>query len=133
MPVERVSQGFLDLSMTFQYNPINYDLIVLKNETAIARSIRNLISTDREERLFNNELGSNIKDSLFEPIDGITASIIENKISELIQLNEPRVRLNFVSVNQNEQTYELNVTVNYYIVGIEASAQQLSFALQPAR
>ncbi len=133
MPVERVSQGFLDLSMTFQYNPINYDLIALKNETAIARSIRNLISTDREERLFNNELGSNIKDSLFEPIDGITASIIENKISELIQLNEPRVRLNFVSVNQNEQTYELNVTVNYYIVGIEASAQQLSFALQPAR
>lgn len=133
MPVERVSQGFLDLSMTFQYNPINYDLIALKNETAIARSIRNLISTDREERLFNNELGSNIKNSLFEPIDGITASIIENKITELIQLNEPRVRLNFVSVNQNEQTYELNVTVNYYIVGIEASAQQLSFALQPAR
>ena len=45
MPLERVSPGFKDISMTFQANPLNLDLIGLKNENAIARSIRNIVFT----------------------------------------------------------------------------------------
>ena len=56
MPLERVSQGFKDLSMTFKRNPLNDDLIALKNETAIARSIRNIVFTVPGERFFDNSL-----------------------------------------------------------------------------
>ena len=45
MPIQRISKGFLDLSASFQNNPLSNDLIALKNENAIARSVRNLLLT----------------------------------------------------------------------------------------
>jgi phage baseplate assembly protein W len=133
MPVERVSKGFADLSMTFQINPINYDLISLKNETAIARSIRNIVLTNRGERLFNVNFGTDLRNSLFENMDDISISFLEDKISEAIRLYEPRVILNSVSVESDEISYELNATINYTIVGVNVLPQQLTFALQSAR
>ena len=53
MPLERVSQGFKDISMSFQANPLNDDLIGLKNEDAIARSLRNIVFTLPGEKFFN--------------------------------------------------------------------------------
>ena len=58
MPLERVSQGFKDISMTFQSNPLTNDLIALKNESAIARSIRNIVFTLPGEKFFNENFGS---------------------------------------------------------------------------
>ena len=133
MPLERVSQGFKDISMTFQVNPLNYDLIALKNETAIARSIRNLVFTYPGERFFNQNLGSRISRSLFENLDDITASIIKDEITNTINNYEPRVNLIEVVVSPNYDNNEFNVTINYRIVGIDVLPQQLTFALQPTR
>jgi phage baseplate assembly protein W len=133
MPLERVSKGFKDLSMTFQVNPLNYDLIPLKNETAIARSVRNLVLTYPGERFFNENLGSKVSRSLFENIDDISASVIKDEIENTIQNYEPRVNLISVSVTPNYDNNEFDVTINYRIVGIDVLPQQLSFALQPTR
>jgi phage baseplate assembly protein W len=133
MPLERISKGFKDLSMTFQVNPINYDLIALKNETAIARSIRNLVLTYPGERFFNENLGSKVSRSLFENIDEISASVIKDEIDNTIRNYEPRVNLIEVIVSPNYDSLEFNVTINYRIVGIDVLPQQLSFALQPTR
>lgn len=133
MPVERVSRGFKDLSMTFQANPINYDLIVLKNETAIARSVRNLVFTLPGERFFNPDLGSDISQVLFENVDAITATNIQKQIEDTISVYEPRVRLINVDVKPDYDNNEFFVTINYRIVGIDSTPQQLSFALQPTR
>jgi phage baseplate assembly protein W len=133
MPLERVSKGFKDLSMTFQANPINYDLIALKNETAIARSVRNLVFTYPGERFFNENLGSKVSRSLFENIDELSASVIKDEIENTIQNYEPRVELIDVIVSPNYDDNEFNVTINYRIVGIDVLPQQLSFALQPTR
>ena len=133
MPLERISQGFKDLSMSFQINPINSDLIALKNESAIARSIRNLVLTLPGERFFNQFLGSKVSESLFENIDDISASIIKEEIENTINNYEPRVNLLGVDVVPNYDQGEFNVTVRYQIVGIDVLPQQLSFALQPTR
>jgi phage baseplate assembly protein W len=133
MPVERVSKGFKDLSMSFQVNPINYDLIAIKNETAIARSIRNLVLTYPGERFFNENLGSKVSRSLFENIDDISASVIKDEIENTINNYEPRVDLIDVIVDPDYDNNNFNVTVNYYIIGIDVLPQQLSFALQPTR
>ena len=53
MPIQRVSQGFKDVSMTFQRNPLNDDLVTLKNQTAIARSVKNIIFTQPGEKFFD--------------------------------------------------------------------------------
>jgi phage baseplate assembly protein W len=133
MPLERISKGFKDLSMTFQVNPLNYDLIALKNESAIARSVRNLVLTQPGERFFNEDLGSGISKSLFENLDEISASIIKDEIKNTINNYEPRVNLIDIIVSPNYDENEFNVTIQYRIVGIDVLPQQLSFALQPTR
>jgi phage baseplate assembly protein W len=133
MPLERISKGFKDISMTFQVNPLNYDLIDLKNESAIARSVRNLVFTLPGERFFNENLGSKVSRSLFENMDEISASVIQDEITNTINNYEPRVNLIDVIVSPNYDENEFNVTINYRIVGIDVLPQQLSFALQPTR
>ena len=133
MPVERVSKGFKDLSMSFQVNPLNYDLIAIKNETAIARSIRNLVFTLPGERFFNENLGSRVSRVLFENIDEITASVLKDEIKSTIDNYEPRVDLINVEVSPNYDENEFYATITYNIVGIDVLPQQLSFALQPTR
>ena len=133
MPLERLSQGFKDISLSFQVNPLNYDIIATKNETAIARSVRNLILTQPGERFFNQNLGSSVSRSLFENIDQISASVIKDEIENTINNYEPRVDLINVDVEPNYDNNEFNVTIHYYIVGIDVLPQQLSFALQPTR
>ena len=133
MPIERVSKGFKDLSMSFQVNPLNYDLIALKNESAIARSVRNLVLTQPGERFFNENLGSSISASLFENMDEMSASVIRDEIRSTISNYEPRVQLINVNVSPNYDTNEFNVTIQYKIIGIDVLPQQLSFALSPTR
>ena len=133
MPVQRISKSFKDISMSFQVNPLTEDLIAIKNQTAIARSLRNLVLTAPGERFFNNNLGSRVNELLFENMDDITASSIKGEIENTIKNYEPRVKLLSTKVSANPDSYEFDVIITYEIVGIDAQAQQLSFALQPTR
>lgn len=133
MPVQRISRSFKDISMSFQVNPLTDDLIAIKNQTAISRSIRNLVLTTPGERFFNNDVGSRVNDLLFESIDDITASSIKSEIENTLNNNEPRVKLLSTKVSANPDSYEFDVVITYEIIGIDAQPQQLSFALQPAR
>ena len=133
MPVERVSRGFKDISMSFEVNPINADIIGVKNDTAIARSIRNLVLTTPGERFFNEDLGSGVSEVLFDVLDDISGAVIRDEIEQTIIRFEPRVKLTDVKVKPDYDNNEFNVTVTYDIVGIDALPQQLNFALQPTR
>ena len=133
MPVERISKGFKDLSMSFEVNPITNDLIGVKNDTAIARSIRNLVLTTPGERFFNEDLGSGVNEVLFDNIDEISSAIIRDEIEQTIIRFEPRVKLQNVKVKGNFDNNQFDVTISYDIIGIEALPQQLNFALQPTR
>ena len=133
MPVQRVVQQFKDISASFQINPLNRDLIQLKNANAIARSIRNLIMTVPGERPFNPVLGSQVTSLLFENLDKLTASSIKSEIINTVSNFEPRVRLNEVIVKAQPNNNQFDVQIQYYIIGIDVPLQQLSFALEPTR
>ena len=133
MPVERISKGFKDLSMSFEVNPITNDLIGVKNDTAIARSIRNLVLTNPGERFFNEDLGSGVGEVLFDVLDDISGAVIRDEIEQTIIRFEPRVKLTDVKVKPDYDNNEFNVTITYDIVGMDALPQQLNFALQPTR
>ena len=133
MPVQRVSQQFSDISASFQINPLNRDLIQLKNANAIARSIRNLIMTVPGERPFNPVLGSQVTNLLFETLDKLTASSIKSEIENTIVNFEPRVRLNEVTVDARPDNNQFDVSIQYNIIGIDLPLQELQFALEPTR
>ena len=133
MPLERVSPGFTDISMTFQANPLNFDLIGLKNENAIARSVRNIVFTLPGEKFFNEDFGSRISASLFENMDDISANEIVSEITESIENFEPRVNLLSVEAFPNFDNNTFNVAIVYEIIGADVPIQQLQFALQSTR
>ena len=133
MPIERISRGFKDISMTFQSNPLNNDLIALKNANAIARSVRNIVMTIPGERFFQPSFGSGINRVLFNNMDEISASILEDEIKNSIRNYEPRVRLRSLKVQPDFDNNSFNTVVTYDIIGADVPAQQLQFALQSAR
>jgi hypothetical protein len=107
-----ISRRFSDLDLNFTKHPVTKDVSKKVNENAIATSIRNLLLTSFYERPFNPELGSNLKKFLFEPIDNVTTSIIQDSIFETINNFEPRVTISEVvaAPNFDEQRYDVYVT-----------------------
>ena len=133
MPQQRVKRKFKDISMSFETNPLNDDLVSLSDSSAIARSIRNIVLTSPGEKFFNPDFGSRISESLFENVDEVSALAIEDEIKSSIINFEPRVNLSFVNVNPNPDDNEMNVTIEYEITGIDIPPQQLEFVLLPTR
>ena len=133
MPLERVSPGFKDVSMSFQVNPLNSDLIGLKNENAIARSVRNIVFTLPGEKFFDENFGSRISATLFENVDDISASLIDDEIRQSINRYEPRVELTDVEVLPNFDNNQFDVLIVYNIIGANVPPQELQFALQSTR
>jgi phage baseplate assembly protein W len=130
MPLQRVSQGFKDISMTFQRNPLNNDLIALKNITAITRSVRNIIFTYPGEKPFDPEFGSQVSRMLFENADPINSIRMKREIEYSINRYEPRVLLTSVVVNPNYDSNSYDVGINYNVIGIDVPTQNLEFVLQ---
>ena len=133
MPVQRVSRGFKDISLSFQVNPLSKDLIAIKNETAIARSIRNLVLTLQGERFFNPILGSRVSKLLFSNVDEVTASAIEDEITNTIENFEPRVENVAIQARPLPQINSFDITVIFDIVGQEFPTQEYSFLLEATR
>ena len=133
MPVQRISKGFKDLSASFQTNPLSNDLIALKNESAIARSVRNLVLTIQGERPFQPVLGTGVNALLFENMDKLTASAIRSELRTTIENYEPRVEINEIIVEADFERNAFDVTLQYFIIGMDVPEQELTFALEPTR
>ena len=133
MPAQRVSKSFKDVSMSFKFNPLSGDLITLKNENAIARAVRNIVSTTPGEKFFNPEFGSSVGEILFENVDDITAVSIQDEIRNCLVNYEPRVELIYVFVDPNFDENQFDVTITYRIIGVDLPPSQLDFALLPSR
>ena len=133
MALERISRGFKDVSMSFKINPLNSDLVALKNASAISRSIRNIVFTTPGEKFFQPTFGSRVSQMLFENMDEITSLSIRDEIENSIRRFEPRVDLKSVQVNPDFDSNQYDVVITYQIIGADISEQQLEFVLQPTR
>ena len=133
MPVQRVSQSFKDISMSFGANPLTNDLIAIKNANAISRSVRNIILTLPGEKPFQPNFGSNVSAILFENMDYISSNLIVDEIKTSLDNYEPRIELLSVDVVPNFDNNSYDVTIVYDIIGADIPSQQLQFALEAAR
>ena len=133
MPLERVSRSFKDVSASFQINPLNNDLIALKNTSAIARSVRNIVFTSPGEKFFQPTFGSRVSELLFDIMDEVSALSIKDEITNSIERFEPRVSLQEVLVNPDFEGNQYDIILKYNIIGADIPTQQLEFVLQPTR
>lgn len=133
MPLQNVSRGFKDISLSFKTHPITYDLLSLNNVSAINRSLRNLILTLTGERPFNSLLGTNVNRTLFEMLDVRVTTDIETEIRNVITNFEPRVSLRSVIVTPNYDQNGYDVLIDYEVIGSPIPPQQINFVLQTVR
>ena len=128
-----ISRSFKDISLSFKRHPVTNDVLVIKNEDAIKKSVINLCRTRLTERFFNDLLGTSIEDSLFELNNGEIASSIEEEVKVLLQNFEPRVNVTDVIADTETDPNGLYISVRYNIVGLPVAAQNIEFLLQPTR
>ena len=133
MAVQRISRAFKDISLSFDMHPVTKDILVLKNEDAIKRSIRNLVQTVPTERFFNPTIGADVKTSLFEFVDFGTASVLQKQIEIAIQNYEPRVENPRVVVDPRQDLNAFEINITFTIVGLEVPRQQFSYILEATR
>tara|TARA_Y100000592_G_C5459094_1_gene313008 strand:+ start:190 stop:591 length:402 start_codon:yes stop_codon:yes gene_type:complete len=133
MANERVSRAFKDISLSFLPHPVTKDLPILKNESAIRRSVRNIVETIPTEKFFDLEFGSDVYKSLFDFVDFGTANIIQDQIKTSVNNFEPRVDNVRVEVDPQNDLNQFEVTVIYDIVGQEFPTQEFTFILEATR
>ncbi len=132
--VQRISRTFKDISLSFSPHPVTKDLPILKNESAIKRSVRNLVETIPTERFFNPLLGSEVRSSLFNFVDYGTASNIQSQIETTLDNFEDRIKNLQVEVTPRPDDYEFAVSVFYTIVGQgQDFPQEYTFILEATR
>lgn len=110
-----IARKFSDLDLDFTKHPVTKDVSRKVNENAIATAIRNLLLTSHYERPFNPDLGSNLKKFLFEPIDNVTTSLIQDSIFETIKNYEPRVTVEEVVAAPNYDLQRYDVYVTFFV------------------
>ena len=127
------SRAFKDISLSFSPHPVTKDLPVLLNERAVVRSVRNLVETIPTERFFNSNLGSSIRDMLFDNFAGSSVMIIEDMIRTTVRNYEPRVGDIGVEIDMVPELNNVKVKVLFDIIGLEAPVQSFEFLLEPTR
>ena len=129
----QISRAFKDISLSFSRHPVTNDIVVLKNEDAIKKSVVNLCRTKLNERFFNDLLGTRIEESLFDLNNDDIASVLETEIETLLENYEPRITLNDVSVKAQQDNNDLYIRIGYLITGLPFPPQNIEFLLQPTR
>jgi len=105
---------------------------VVEDVVAVKRSVRNLIQTNFYERPFHPELGCGIRELLFENFTPMTKIFLQRKIEEVLINYEPRINLQNVAVDDDQDGNRLVVDIYFYVVGVPGP-QQVSTFLQRVR
>ena len=133
MPAQRFSQGFKDISLSFKRHPVTNDILTLKNEDAIKRSVQNLVRIIRGEVFFNELLGTRLSGSLFELANSDYIDPMKTEIETVIKNFEPRVDLKDIDFKSFPDDNAIEVTIEYDIIGLSTPTQSVNFILEPTR
>jgi len=115
-PRTRSQEFFSDFTRNLEQIPGRSDLSRVVNENAVRESIRNLVETDRGERLFQPNIGCDVRGSLFENIDASTMLILKENIKSTIRTYEPRCNLRDVEIVGNVDSNELKVRIIFSVI-----------------
>ena len=127
------SRAFKDINLSFKRHPVTNDLVAIKNEDAIKRSVKNIIFTILGEKPFSPSFGSFITESLFSLNTEYDSITLEDEIKNVLYRFEPRIDNIYVSVAILADTNETNATIKYDIVGEPSPSQTVDVLLFPAR
>ena len=127
------SRAFKDINLSFKRHPVTNDVLTIRDEDAIKRSVRNIIFTILGEKPFEPNFGSVINESLFDLNTNLNEIRVSDEIRSSLLNYEPRISNIDVTVTVAPDTNEMNCTVQYDITGIPTPTQEVDVLLFPAR
>ena len=127
------SRAFKDINLSFKRHPVTNDVLTIRDEDAIKRSVKNIIFTILGEKPFEPNFGSVINESLFDLNTSLNEIRVADEISASLRNYEPRISDIDVTVTVTPDTNEMNCTVQYEIVGLPTPPQEVDVLLFPAR
>ena len=127
------SRAFKDINLSFKRHPVTNDVVTIRNEDAIKRSVKNIIFTILGEKPFQPNFGSVINESLFDLNTNLGEIQVSDEIRSSLLIYEPRISNVDVNVTISPDTNEMNCTVQYDITGIPTPTQEVDVLLFPAR
>jgi len=127
------SRAFKDINLSFKRHPVTNDVVTIRDEDAIKRSVRNIIFTILGEKPFEPNFGSVINESLFDLNTNLNEIRVSDEIRSSLLNYEPRIDNIIVNVTLAPDTNEMNCTVQYSIVGLPSPSQSVDVLLFPAR
>ena len=127
------SRAFKDINLSFKRHPVTNDVVTIRNEDAIKRSVRNIIFTILGEKPFEPNFGSVINESLFDLNTNLSEIRVSDEIRSSLLIYEPRISNVDVDVTIAPDTNEMNCVVQYDITGLSVPTQTVEVILQPAR
>ena len=127
------SRAFKDINISFKRHPVTNDVVTIRNEDAIKRSVKNIIFTILGEKPFEPDFGSVINQSLFDLNTNLSEIRITDEVKSSLLNYEPRIDNIEVTVQVAPDRNEMNCTVQYDIVGIPSPSQSVDVLLFPAR
>ena len=127
------SRAFKDINLSFKRHPVTNDVVTIRDEDAIKRSVRNIIFTILGEKPFEPNFGSVINESLFDLNTNLSEVRVSDEIRSSLLNYEPRISNIDVTVTVAPDTNEMNCTVQYEIVGLSTPTQEVDVLLFPAR
>ena len=130
---DRAAQLYSDIDLFFGPKVGSKDVSKIIDFTAVKRSVRNLILTNPYEKPFHPEIGSGVRDILFEPMTPITAHVLTMRIEEVIENFEPRARLIGVRALPNLDNNAYEVTIEFYVVNAPTELVNMEVLLERLR
>ena len=127
------SRAFKDINLSFKRHPVTNDVVTIRDEDAIKRSVKNIIFTILGEKPFEPDFGSVMNQSLFDLNTNLSEIRVSDEIKASLDNYEPRIDNVDVSVSILADSNEMNCTVQYDIVGIPSPTQTVDVLLFPAR
>ena len=131
--IDRNARQYTDLDLFFGSKTVSKDINKVTDIQAVKRSIRNLVLTNHYEKPFHPEIGSGVRDMLFEPMTPLTAHILTRKIEDVIENFEPRARLISVRAQPNLDRNEYEVTIEFLVVNAPTELVDLTVFLERLR
>ena len=127
------SRAFKDINLSFKRHPVTNDVLTVRDEDAIKRSVKNIIFTILGEKPFDPDFGSIINNSLFDLNTNLSEIRVSDEIRQSLLNFEPRIENIEINVTVVPDSNELNCVVQYDIVGLPAPTQEVDVLLFPAR
>ena len=131
--ISRNVRQYKDLDLFFDKKNVSKDITKITDIAAVKRSIRNLVLTNHYEKPFHPEIGSGVRDMLFEPMSLLTAHVLTRKIEDVIENFEPRAKIISVSAQPNLDRNEYRVTINFFVLNAPTELVDLTLFLERLR